>query len=88
MALSGTLSALCFLALALYILAGAAVRLLFHKLSAFPGPPLAALTSWYHFYYDIIKHGGWLRHQTELHMKYGMYFACFSPNYYANLLDG
>jgi hypothetical protein len=46
-------------------------RIYSHPLSSFPGPWLAALTSWYGFYFDVIKHGALLRHKTALHEKYG-----------------
>lgn len=48
-------------------------RLYLHPLKSFPGPALAALTTWYCGYYDVIKHGALLRHITKLHQQYGEY---------------
>ncbi|PPQ79817.1 hypothetical protein CVT25_002971 [Psilocybe cyanescens] len=46
-------------------------RLYYHSLSRYPGPRLAALTSWYRAYYDIVKDGGWSEHLEHLHNRYG-----------------
>jgi hypothetical protein len=69
-------------------------RLYFHPLSRFPGPKLAAITSWYEFYYDVILDGNFYFHKKKLHQKYGMFTIDeFSvklvqrPRYVANLAD-
>ncbi|KAF2160316.1 hypothetical protein M409DRAFT_70493 [Zasmidium cellare ATCC 36951] len=46
-------------------------RLLFHPLSGFPGPKLAALTHNYEFYYDVILGGQYTFLLKALHDKYG-----------------
>ncbi|RAL66792.1 hypothetical protein DID88_007575 [Monilinia fructigena] len=46
-------------------------RLFFSPISHIPGPRLAALTSWYEFYYDVIKPGQFVWHIRDLHEKYG-----------------
>lgn len=47
-------------------------RLYFHKLKDFPGPKLAASTSLYKIYYEVLKGGELLQHLLGLHAKYGM----------------
>lgn len=46
-------------------------RLYFHPLSKFPGPRSAALTSWYGFYFDVIKGGIGIQRWPDLHKNYG-----------------
>ncbi|KAL8867677.1 MAG: hypothetical protein Q9174_005507, partial [Haloplaca sp. 1 TL-2023] len=46
-------------------------RLIFHPLSNFPGPKLAAATRLYEAYYDILQGGKYIFHIGELHKKYG-----------------
>lgn len=46
-------------------------RLYFSPLAKFPGPKLAALTSWYEFYYDVILQGRYLWRIAEIHQEYG-----------------
>ncbi|KAI1416450.1 putative cytochrome P450 [Hypoxylon sp. FL1857] len=62
-----------------YLIALVAYRLLFHPLSAFPGPKLAAATVWYEFYYDGIKGGQYTFKIWEMHEKYGPIIR-ISPN--------
>lgn len=54
-------------------LATAIHRLYFHPLSEFPGPKLAALTTWYEGYYDIVHRGRYLWEIEKMHKKYGEY---------------
>ena len=46
-------------------------RIYFHPLSKFPGPRIAALTTWYGFYFDVIKGGIGIQRWPDLHKKYG-----------------
>lgn len=46
-------------------------RLYFHPLSNFPGPKLAAITSAYEFYYNVIKRGTFIWELERLHEIYG-----------------
>ena len=46
-------------------------RLFLSPLANIPGPRLAALTSWYEIYYDIIKPGQYVWKIKELHESYG-----------------
>ncbi len=51
-------------------------RLYLHPLSKFPGPKFAAVSSLYHFYYDVVAGGEMLSNLAELHKVYGKYFVC------------
>lgn len=67
---------LSILSLATYGTLLATYRLLFHPLSRFPGPKLAAVTYWRSFYYDVVQGqhpGRELYNIHELHDQYGMY---------------
>lgn len=46
-------------------------RLYLHPLAKFPGPPLAAVTSYYLAYYDLVKRGGMVEQLVKLHEQYG-----------------
>lgn len=46
-------------------------RLLLSPLAKIPGPKLAALTSWYEFYYDAIRPGMFVWKIKDLHAEYG-----------------
>lgn len=46
-------------------------RLYLHPLSKFPGPKFAAVSSLYHFYYDVVAGGEMLSNLAELHKVYG-----------------
>lgn len=48
-------------------------RLYFSPLSGFPGPKLAAATSWYEFYYQYWLNGQYVFQIEKLHKKYGTY---------------
>lgn len=46
-------------------------RLYFHPLSKIPGPKLAAITSGYEFYFNVIKRGMFIWEMERLHDIYG-----------------
>ena len=46
-------------------------RLKFSPIATFPGPLIAAITGWYEFYYDVVRHGQFLYQIERLHDKYG-----------------
>ncbi|KAH7354758.1 cytochrome P450, partial [Rhexocercosporidium sp. MPI-PUGE-AT-0058] len=46
-------------------------RLLFSSLSHVPGPKLAAITSWYEFYYNVVLGGKFFLKIETLHEEYG-----------------
>lgn len=50
-------------------------RLTLHPLASFPGPKLAAATSFYRIYYDVYEGGRFLHKLKELHVQYGAYSA-------------
>ncbi|KAI1881226.1 hypothetical protein JX265_000052 [Neoarthrinium moseri] len=54
-----------------YCCAVAIYRLYFSPLAKFPGPKLAALTSLYAGYYDVIRGGQYVWIVEEMHRKYG-----------------
>ncbi|KAL0069997.1 hypothetical protein AAF712_002894 [Marasmius tenuissimus] len=54
-----------------FLIATGIRRVFLHPLSKFPGPKLAALSTWYQAYFDIVKNGGFLKHLHELHAAYG-----------------
>ncbi|KAK0193189.1 cytochrome P450 [Armillaria mellea] len=63
----------------MFLLAAAAIwciycflsRLVFHPLRVFPGPKLAALTSWYVAYWETIRDGMLVKELERLHRIYG-----------------
>ena len=59
------------LVLACYTLYGTIYRLYLSPIASFPGPKFAALTLWYEFYFDVIKHGRYSWKIAELHKQYG-----------------
>ena len=59
--------ALCFL----YVLTLSFHRLYMSPLARFPGPKIAALTSWYEFYYDCLRKGRFTWNVKDLHDRYG-----------------
>ncbi|KAF2732353.1 cytochrome P450 [Polyplosphaeria fusca] len=54
-----------------YLCALAVYRLCFHPLAKFPGPRLAAVTSWYEAYFEIVLKGQYSRQISRLHDVYG-----------------
>lgn len=60
-------------ALALYWVGLVLYRLFFHPLAKFPGPRLAAATSWYEAYYEIVKNGQYSKKISLLHDQYGVW---------------
>lgn len=46
-------------------------RLTFDPLAKFPGPKIAAVTSWYEFYYDWWCEGQYIFEIEKMHKKYG-----------------
>jgi cytochrome P450 len=56
---------------AIYVAALYIYRLFFHPLARFPGPKLAALSLWYEFYFDALKHGQYVFRIKEMHDEYG-----------------
>ncbi|KAJ6026551.1 uncharacterized protein N7446_004848 [Penicillium canescens] len=58
-------------AVLLYVCGVVVYRLYFHPLSKFPGPKLAAASTLYEFYYNVIQGGRYLFEIEEMHRKYG-----------------
>lgn len=58
-------------ALGLYLVSVITYRLWFHPLRKYPGRRLAALTSWYQAYVDIVEDGAWVERLEEWHSQYG-----------------
>lgn len=58
-------------ALVAYVVSLAVYRLYLHPLAKFPGPRLAAVTSWYEGYYEVVKVGQYSRQISNLHDQYG-----------------
>ena len=47
-------------------------RIFLSPLRDIPGPKLAALTSWYEFYFDVIQQGRYVWKIKDLHSQYGL----------------
>ncbi|KAF2147767.1 putative P450 monooxygenase [Myriangium duriaei CBS 260.36] len=69
--LNPTTAAILALGLCGYGLILTIYRLYFSPLAKFPGPKLAAATSWYEFYFDVVKNGSYIWKIKELHEQYG-----------------
>jgi hypothetical protein len=50
-------------------------RLFFSPIARFPGPKLAAITTLYELYYDVVYKGKYLFEIEKMHDKYGMYYS-------------
>lgn len=73
-----TLSEIVVVTIGAYVIASVveAIRgLYFHPLSVFPGPPLAVITPWWQFYYDVLLGGKMLAKLGPLHEKYGAHLV-------------
>lgn len=55
----------------LYVILLYTYRLTLHPLAKYPGPPLAAMSLWYEFYYDFFLRGQYLFRIRDMHAKYG-----------------
>jgi len=55
-----------------YVFLGAIYRLYFHPISKIPGPKLAAVTSLYGFYFNVVKGGRYMWEIEKMHDKYGI----------------
>lgn len=64
-----------------YLIALVVYRLFFSPLSKLPGPKLAALSSWYEFYYDVLLQGSFTMKIQELHQQYGMNSMLFDTQH-------
>lgn len=47
-------------------------NVLYHPLTAFPGPRGAALTAWYKTYQEVCLGRSWIDVLQDLHRQYGM----------------
>lgn len=61
----------------LWIIYTVVYRLCLSPLAHIPGPKLAALTSWYEFYFDCVQPGKFTFKIKELHERYGRSYTCF-----------
>ena len=68
-------AAVCILQLG-WLIYGVVYRLFLSPLAKLPGPKLAALTSWYEFYFDVIQPGKFVWKIKDLHEQYG---TCVTP---------
>lgn len=55
-----------------YIIYGVIYRIFLSPLAKIPGPKLAALTSWYEFYFDVVQPGRFVWKIKDLHNQYGL----------------
>lgn len=55
----------------LYFALSCIYHLYFHPLARFPGPPLAAASKLYEFYYDVIRGGQFFYEIQRMHSVYG-----------------
>ncbi|RAK94263.1 cytochrome P450 [Aspergillus costaricaensis CBS 115574] len=69
--LPANISLILLIGISIYACSVFTIRLYFHPLSKFPGPRIAAATSWYEFYKDVILSGQYSKSFPSLHAKYG-----------------
>ena len=62
----------------LYALSVVTYRLIFSPIAKFPGPKLAALTTYYELYYDVVHKGKYLFEIEKMHDKYGTYYSSYA----------
>ena len=60
---------------ALYVIAKLLYNLHFHPLAKFPGPRLAAATSWWQTYLEVFQGESLSLTLLDLHAQYGTYFV-------------
>ncbi|KAK6597436.1 benzoate 4-monooxygenase cytochrome p450 [Botrytis cinerea] len=65
------LEIILFLSLSLWTIYGVIYRLYLSPIAKFPGPKLAALTSWYEIYFNVVRDGQWLWEIKRMHEEYG-----------------
>jgi hypothetical protein len=53
-------------------------RLFLSPLAKFPGPKIAAVTSYYELYYDVIHKGKYIFQIEKMHDKYGIFLLSFN----------
>ena len=58
-----------------YIVYAVISRVFLSHLRSIPGPKLAAITSWYEFYFDAIQPGRFVWKIKDLHSEYGLTFS-------------
>lgn len=56
----------------IYALGLVLYRLYLHPLAKFPGPRIAAVTSFYEGYFEIVLKGQYSKHISKLHDQYGV----------------
>ncbi|KAL9619844.1 MAG: hypothetical protein Q9160_005584 [Pyrenula sp. 1 TL-2023] len=79
----------------IYFVARCVYNLYFHPLRKIPGPHIAAMTSFYDFWYDVIKGGTYLWEIRKMHETYGPIVRINpnevhinDPEYYHNIYAG
>ncbi|PPQ71719.1 hypothetical protein CVT24_007889 [Panaeolus cyanescens] len=70
--MTSNVATIALLLVPLLLLVRTVYRLYFHPLSHIPGPRIAALTSFYRAFYDIVRDGQWVHHLEYLHSIYGI----------------
>jgi hypothetical protein len=60
-----------FVLCSVYFVARCIYNLYFHPLRKIPGPRIAAMTSFYDFWYDVVKGGTYLWEIGKMHETYG-----------------